>query len=77
MANVQSILRRSGFIDTSGAEPPVMQSMRMGGGVYVDNAIDSATESLTNGRISLGIIAVLIVGSLGFYYFTRSIQGGG
>jgi hypothetical protein len=76
MASVQSILRRSGFVDTSGAEAPVMQSMRMGGGVYIDNAA-SDISSLTNGRISLGIIAVLIVGSVGFYYFSRSIQGGG
>jgi hypothetical protein len=82
MSNVNQVIRRfSNAIDTSGAEHPVELPMSFGrqtGGVYVaaTDAVDDAT-SLIQGRISLGLIAVLIVGSVGFYYYTRSIQGGG
>jgi hypothetical protein len=53
--------------------------MRLGGGVYTSadgTASDDVTSILT-GRISLGILGVAIIGAVGFYYFTRSIQGGG
>jgi hypothetical protein len=52
--------------------------MRLEGGVYTSaaSAVGDPT-SILSGRISLGIIAVAIVGAVGFYYFTRSIQGGG
>jgi len=79
MANFNQIIRRSSsLLDTSGAEPPVLSPARLGGGVYVDltNGADDPS-SILQGRISLGIIGVLILGSLGFYYYTRSIQGGG
>ena len=69
------------MVDTSGQEPPVSLPMSFGrqtGGVYTaaTDAVDDAT-SIIQGRISLTMIAVLIIGSVGFYYYTRSIQGGG
>jgi hypothetical protein len=69
------------MVDTSGALPPVVTMPLLGaGGVYVSSAVGNASDdinSLTQGRISLGIIGAAIVGALAFYYFTRSIQGGG
>jgi hypothetical protein len=78
MQTNQIIRRFSSMVDTSGAEPPNLSPARLGGGVYVQavDAVDDA-NSLIQGRISLGLIGVLIVGSVGFYYYTRSIQGGG
>jgi hypothetical protein len=50
----------------------------LGGGVYVDNVPDSMnTGSILQGRISLGLLGVMIVGAVAFYWYTRSIQGGG
>lgn len=80
MSGVNQIIRRSSqLVDTSGQLPPVLTSMRLGGGVYTSadgTASDDVTSILT-GRISLGILGVAIIGAVGFYYFTRSIQGGG
>lgn len=79
MASVNQLIRRtSSLVDTSGQLPPVLTSMRLEGGVYTspgDNTSDPT--SILSGRISLGLIGILIVGAVGFYYFTRSIQGGG
>jgi hypothetical protein len=84
MSSLNQVIRRySAMVDTSGQEPPVTLPMSFGrqaGGVYVTDVANSAVDdasSLIQGRISLGLIAVLIVGSVGFYYYTRSIQGGG
>jgi hypothetical protein len=78
-SRVNSILRRSSLVDTSGALPPVLTSLRLESGVYVSsgNATQDAGNDILQGRISLGLIAIAIVGAVGFYYFTRSIQGGG
>jgi hypothetical protein len=81
MQTNQIIRRFSAMVDTSGQEPPVSLPMSFGrqtGGVYtaVNDVVDETT-SLIQGRISLGLIGVLIIGSVGFYYYTRSIQGGG
>jgi hypothetical protein len=67
------------MVDTSGHYPPVITAMSsLGGGVYVDNVPDSMTTgSLLQGRISLGLLGVMIVGAVAFYWYTRSIQGGG
>jgi hypothetical protein len=52
--------------------------MRLEGGVYTSAGTTSDDlNSILTGRISLGILGIAIVGALGFYYFTRSIQGGG
>ena len=78
--NVNSIIRRnSSLVDTSGQLPPVLTSMRLEGGVYTSaaDAVGSDANSILSGRISLSIIGMAIVGALAFYYFTRSIQGGG
>ena len=84
MGNLNQVIRRySSLIDTSGQEPPVSVPMSFGrqaGGVYVTdvtNAANDSVNSILTGRISLGLIGVLILGSVGFYYYTRSIQGGG
>ena len=80
MANVNSLIRRtSSLVDTSGQLPPVLTSMRLEGGVYTSaaNSASGDPTSILSGRISLGIIGVAIIGAVGFYYFTRSIQGGG
>lgn len=79
----QVIRRYSGIVDTSGAEHPTQLPMSFGrqaGGVYVDAISNQASDQLNSvlqGRISLGLIGGLILGSVGFYYYTRSIQGGG
>jgi len=55
------------MVDTSGHFPPVITALRMEGGVYTDNSgNDDSTSSILQGRISLSIIAVLIVGAAGF-----------
>jgi len=81
MANLNTIIRRSSsMIDTSGAMPPVLTSLRTESGVYTGAATDAAHDELSKiltGRISLSIVAALIIGAGGFYYYTRSIQGGG
>lgn len=79
MSGVNQIIRRvSTQVDTSGQLPPVLTSMRLEGGVYTSAGTTSDDlNSILTGRISLGIIGIAIVGALGFYYFTRSIQGGG
>jgi len=80
MNRVNTIIRRqSSLIDTSGALPPVLTSLRMESGVYVSagNASQDQLSSIMQGRISLGLMGVFIVGAVGFYYYTRSIQGGG
>ena len=82
MSGVNQIIRRvSSQVDTSGQLPqvaPNLTSMRLGGGVYTSaGATSDELNSIVSGRISLGIIGVAIVGALAFYYFTRSIQGGG
>jgi hypothetical protein len=79
MQTNQVIRRFSALVDTSGQEPPVMAPMPFGrqtGGVYVQ-AVEDDVTSVIQGRISLGLIAFLILGAVGFYYYTRSIQGGG
>lgn len=76
MSDLNTILRRSSLIDTSNAEKPVMQALRLEGGVFVDNN-DDVGSNIFQGRLSLGIIGVLILGAVAFYYYTRSIQGGG
>ena len=79
MSGVNTIIRRtSSLVDTSGQLPPVLTSMRLEGGVYTSAGTTADDlNSILSGRISLGIIGIAIVGALGFYYFTRSIQGGG
>jgi hypothetical protein len=79
MADINSILRRSSLVDTSGSYAPVLTPLRMGtAGVYVNTGNDaSGLSDVLQGRISLAIIGAAIVGAVGFYYFTRSIQGGG
>ncbi len=75
---VSSILRRSNLIDTSGAEPPAMVGLRLEGGVYTSPAAEDATaNSILTGRITLGMIGIAIIAAVAFFYYTRSIQGGG
>jgi len=81
MGNISDVIRRTGgYVDTSGALPPsgIQMAAFQGGGVYtqLSNAATGASD-LTVGRIGLGTIALLILAAMGFYYWTRSIQGGG
>lgn len=80
--NINSVIRRfSGYVDTSGAEPPrgVQMAPRIAGGVYTtyDNANEMSSEDPFTGRISLGILAAMVVGAMLFYLWTNGIQGGG
>jgi hypothetical protein len=79
MATTNQIIRRaSSLVDTSGQLPPVLTSLRMESGVYVSSGnTEDDLNSILQGRISLGIIGIGIVGALAFYYITRDIQGGG
>ena len=79
MATTYQIIRRaSSLIDTSGAMPPQLTSLRMESGVYVNSgSTEDDLSSILQGRISLGIIGIGIVGAIAFYYITRDIQGGG
>lgn len=88
MSSIDGILRRSVAVDTSGAfNPPAIQATiqqslggsRGGGGVYTDNNGSSAdsADAIFSGRVSLGFIGVLVIGSLAFYLWTHEIQGGG
>ena len=81
MADINAVIRRaSGYVDTSGALPPsgIQMAAFQGGGVYtqLSDAVAS-TQDVNVGRIGLGTIAILILAAMGFYYWTRSIQGGG
>jgi hypothetical protein len=78
--SVNSVIRRiSGYVDTSGAEPPrgIQMVPMMGGGVYTQ--IDDAAGGIDvlQGRISLGILGAMVVGAVLFYIWTSQIQGGG
>lgn len=79
MSNINDILRRSGFVDTSGSEPPraIQMVPMLGGGVYgaQDDVSDNSDPII--GRISLGILAAFILGAVAFYVWTNEIQGGG
>ena len=82
MSDLNGILRRSTMLDTSGAyTPPAIQAtiqQRLGGGVYTDNSSDGTDANATlSGRISLSIVAAMVVGALLFYVWTHEIQGGG
>lgn len=89
MARLDSILRRTSEVDTSGAYTPpaisatvqqVLGGGRGGGGVYVSGTGDNSTqaqEHVLTGRISLGFIGAMIVGAVAFYLWTHQIQGGG
>ena len=77
MSDLNSILRRSALVDTSGSEPPrgIQMVANLGGGVYTQASEDAS--SVLPGRISLGILGVFILGALAFYVWTNTIQGGG
>lgn len=77
MSDIKGILRRSAVIDTSGSEPPraIQMVAAMGGGVY-SQAEDTGNDILA-GRLSLGILGAFILGAVGFYVWTNTIQGGG
>lgn len=82
MSSIDSIIRRSAMVDTSGAyTPPAIQAtiqQAMGGGVYAENASNTpSADNILTGRISLGIVAAMIVGAVAFYLWTHEIQGGG
>lgn len=82
MADLNAILRRSTMLDTSGSYPaPAIQTsaiMAMGGGVFPQGGDTSNSEgNILVGRISLGIVAAFVLGAVGFYVWTNSIQGGG
>ena len=69
------------MVDVSGSyQPPQITAMPFGNlrssvaGVYTES---QDTGSILQGRISLGIMGAFILGAVGFYYYTRSIQGGG
>ena len=79
--NVLSVIRRySGYVNTSGAEPPrgIQVVPMLGGGVYTQTDQSAAgSEDIFHGRLSLGIVAAMVIGALAFYIYTRDIQGGG
>lgn len=81
MSSVDSIIRRTALVDTSGAyPPPAVQAtiqQAVGGGVYTDNTNNPDSEAVLSGRISLGLVGLLVVGAVGFYFWTKNIQGGG
>lgn len=66
------------MVDTSGAEPPraIQMVPMLGGGVYAD-VPQTDYGSVTQGRISLGILGAFILGAVAFYIWTNQIQGGG
>lgn len=88
MSSIDSILRRTSEVDTSGAyNPPAIQATiqqaigggRGGGGVYTNGGgnVSGSAETVLTGRISLGLIGALVVGAVAFYLWTHEIQGGG
>lgn len=79
MSSINDIIRRSSFVDTSGAEPPrgIQMAARMAGGVYATDQAETESDNVLNGRISLGIVAAFVLGAVGFYVYTSKIQGGG
>lgn len=79
--SINSVIRRaSGYIDTSGAEPPrgLNVAVIQRAGVYTQNdGSANDTGSVLGGQISLGIIAAFVLGAVVFYVWTKEIQGGG
>lgn len=47
-----------------------------GGRISVAPALSEVSDAMT-GRITLGMVNLTILAMLGFYYWTRSAQGGG
>lgn len=79
MADINSILRRSVLVDTSNSEPPrgIQMVATLGGGVYSQADDEDVSDSVLAGRLSLGILAALVLGAVAFYVWTNTIQGGG
>jgi hypothetical protein len=75
MATARSVTSRRHPLTLVGGDPAI--------GPVVTGAPSEARRAIptfddvTSGRISLGLMGALIVLSIGFYYWTRSIQGGG
>jgi hypothetical protein len=80
MSDLNSILRRSSLVDTSGSYPArgIQIATVTGGGVYtqVDQTASDSADIL-HGRVSLGILGAFILGAVAFYIWTHDIQGGG
>jgi hypothetical protein len=79
MADINSIIRRSVMIDTSGSQAPAgIQSVPVqSAGVYTQLTDSLGSVDVVNGRISLGILGAFILGALVFYIWTHDVQGGG
>ena len=58
--------------------PPAAPSNGSGGpGILGIKPAMSSLSDLTTGRVTLGLVNIAIVGMVGFYFWTRSAQGGG
>ncbi len=79
MADINSIIRRSTMVDTSGSYPTTgIQTVPVqSAGVYTQLTESLGSVDLVHGRISLGILGAFILGAVAFYIWTSSIQGGG
>ena len=47
------------------------------GGAAFANSVTGEIDDLMAGRITLGMVGLVVVGFVGFYIWTRSAQGGG
>lgn len=67
-----SQLRRSGYA-TSGAAPNAPAAM--GGGMVGVGGQANVSTDVGTGQLSLGLLGAMVLGAIGFYIWTRSVQG--
>lgn len=84
MATARTVARFGGVAATVpvAAPPQVAADMqrrdRTGGfGLSLAPVRTELTDAVTTGRLTLSVVLALTLGLIGFYYATRSIQGGG
>jgi hypothetical protein len=76
MGNARSVVaRRHGL--TLMAVNPDAGPVVTGSAAEAAGGVAAAFDDVSSGRISLGILGTLVVLILAFYYWTRSVQGGG
>ena len=68
---MNSQLRRTGYVPVGGLSADVPAAF--GGGLA---GTATVSGNVGTGQLSLGILGAMIVGAVGFYIWTRSVQGG-
>lgn len=84
MATARSVARFGGASATVpvGAPPQAAADLQRtdrtnGFGLSLTPARTELSDAITTGRLTLSAVLAITLGLIGFYYITRSVQGGG